>query len=218
MPSLLIRIRKPKLNRACGNKSLHSNATTTTFLDLSIHLPTTAAMENNAPTTVSRAPAQAFECTICSFEMENESAILINSNPVCVDCIKDRIVPRFYDAFKHEINYPIEYFAGVVLNPNDFAEFFDDYPRFTEKWAEKEKEYNTQPPTNRTYCKNVSKESGETCEAFIGDRTKFLLDIAFCARCEDYVCSRCGVKEEEHVCKTGEGTPEDLKGFKRCPG
>lgn len=169
-------------------------------------------------TLVSLAPVGKFECLCCFFDKE-EAAVLITSMPVCVECVKDVIIPRFFTALEQEFNYPVEWSPGKPLKPEDFAAFFDDYLRFIENWAEKESEYKTRGP-DRLYCRNLNERSGKQCEAFLGDRTTFLFDIVFCRSCDEWVCKRCGVKNEKHECKAdGDESEkiEGLEGTKRCP-
>lgn len=155
------------------------------------------------------------------FEDKNESAVVIDSSTICIDCIKDSIIPRFYEAVKHEFNWPVEWSAGIVMDPKDFKDFFeeDEYGGFAQSWWKKKWEYETLPHANRLYCKNV-KQSGEVCDAFLGDRTAFLFDIVHCRSCDVWVCKHCGVKDGGHECKasTEDHTPYGLEGCKRCPG
>ena len=137
---------------------------------------------------------------------------MIDSTPVCLDCVQT-IIPKFHAAAQFEINYPVEWAAGLTLNPQDFAEFFDDFPSFLTKWTDREREYKTSGK-DRLYCHG--------CSEYVGDRINFLFKIALCTTCKIWVCSRCGSKEKDspHACRTDakDGGEKDLEGCKRCPG
>jgi hypothetical protein len=138
--------------------------------------------------------------------------MMIDSTPVCLDCVKT-IIPKFQAAAQYEINYPVEWSANMTLNPQDFAKFFDDFPSFLSKWTEREREYRTSGK-DRLYCQG--------CSGYVGDRTRFLFKIALCNTCKIWVCSHCGSKDKDspHECRTDaeEDGVKDLEGCKKCPG
>lgn len=159
---------------------------------------------------VSRLPALAFTCSVC-FEDKGEEhyACHIDLDPVCIDCVKDDIIPQFYAALEHQANYPVKW-ADKALSPVDFADFFEDFPGLMWKWSEKAREYETSGK-NRVYCK--------CCEAFVGDRTLHATAVVLCLGCRNWVCSRCGHSERVHECKINEdddGT-HGVDGITKCP-
>ena len=138
--------------------------------------------------------------------------MIIDSTPVCLDCVQT-IIPKFHAAAQYEVNYPVEWSANLTLNPQDFAEFFDDFPGFLNKWTEREREYKTSGK-DRLYCQG--------CSGYVGDRTMFLFKIALCPQCKIWICSRCGSKDKDsaHECQSdaNDEDSEALGGCKRCPG
>jgi hypothetical protein len=72
-------------------------------------------MSNTASAPVHRAPKSAFECALCILD-KDESCMMIDSTPVCLDCVKT-IIPKFQAAAQYEINYPVEWSANMTLNP-----------------------------------------------------------------------------------------------------
>jgi hypothetical protein len=47
-----------------------------------------------------------FECGVCAADVEG-IPVVIDSSPVCGNCIKDSIVPDFENALKFEARYPV---------------------------------------------------------------------------------------------------------------
>ena len=167
-------------------------------------------MGHTTSAPVSRAPKGTFECSWCLLDIQDESAVIIDGDQLCVQCTRESVIPKFHAALKHEIDYPVKW-GPLTLKPQDFEEFFNDYLRFIWNWAEKEREYKT-PGKDRVYCQ----EKG--CEAYVGDRSAFLFPVALCPGHEKWVCSRCGHPDGEHECKTGqEDDLGDVEGCKRCP-
>lgn len=165
-------------------------------------------MNGKASVPAVRPPFRYFECTVCC-DKKRSAGVWIESNAVCVECVLESIIPQFHAALQYESSYPVKWSRGSPLKPSDFAQFFDDFPAFMQKWTAKEQEYKTPGPL-RVYCKE--------CTLFLGDRTTFTGDVVLCIGHDGCVCSRCGSAEKVHECKVGDNDDgsKGVEGVVRC--
>jgi hypothetical protein len=75
-----------------------------------------------------------FECGVCANDVEGDQFV-IDSTPTCIDCVRNAVVPLFYEALKFEAKYPPSWGGGVQLYHEQFAEYFEDYATFKEEWS-----------------------------------------------------------------------------------
>ncbi|KAK3716642.1 hypothetical protein LTR37_006272 [Vermiconidia calcicola] len=169
------------------------------------------------------APTQ-FECSVCADDRE-EVPIIIDSSPVCSECITTDIVPKFHAALEFETNYPVEWAEGIPLDPRDFSGYFEDFEKFIEAWKKKEEEYKTSVK-QRLYCGH------RNCGTFLTQRLEVprgeAIQYTSCLACKNYICKRCGLSRHPdslEVCRTILKEDEDeedpikgMEGFRRCPG
>ncbi|KAK3681956.1 hypothetical protein LTR37_020723 [Vermiconidia calcicola] len=169
------------------------------------------------------APTQ-FECSVCADDRE-EVTIIIDSSPVCSECVTTDIVPKFYAALEFETNYPVEWAEGIPLDPRDFSGYFENFGKFIEAWEKKEEEYKM-PVKDRLYCRHLD------CGNFLMRRLEVprgeVIQYTSCLACRNYICKRCGLSRHPdslEVCRTKLQEDKDeedpikgMKGYQRCPG
>ena len=116
---------------------------------------------------------------------------------------------------QHEANYQVKWPTATPLDPRIFAEYFDDFPHYFDRYKLKEKEYLT-PIKARLYCCS-SLLLGGRCSAFLGERAT-PPDLVDCSKCGKSVCGQCGSGEEYNACEAiAEDSLASLGGLKSCP-
>ncbi|KAK4555044.1 hypothetical protein LTR86_007810 [Recurvomyces mirabilis] len=100
--------------------------------------------------TVTRTIEEDYTCTICFDEKHDAHRLQISGDDICGDCFKDELIPKFEEAIKNEINWPVSW-ASQSLDP------LHDFPRhlfsndFLARWSKRMIEYSV-PPDSRIYC------------------------------------------------------------------
>jgi hypothetical protein len=154
-----------------------------------------------------------YECGICACDLPEPRSITIDGSPLCKKCVLESIIPKFYEALKFEAKYPVKWGRKVVLVPQGFVKYFDDYDAFLKKWQKRLIEY-TCLGKERLYCK--------VCNSFLGrlpvfDRSE---DVVRCDKCYMDVCGNCGAKNHKArdcTAEPGDNPFKDFKDTKECP-
>ena len=184
-----------------------------------------------------------FECGVCA---EDKSAWVHYhiGACVCLDCVKESIIPMFQEALLHEYAFP-PVFGQYRLNHKTFLNLFPT--GFVQKYEQKIKEYQT-PVKQRIWCQHtvlkpsvfenlgfrsrgevttqerahfLSKD-GETerCNGFVG-QLETVASLVFCTRCVGIVCSKCqapildrDIEKGQHECSTETDRTKEPDDFK----
>ena len=156
-----------------------------------------------------------FECSVCAFD-KDEPHVVIESDPICHECIVDSIIPKFHAALQHESNYPVIWSGLITLNHKDLSEFFEDYDTFRKQWEIKEQEYKT-PGKDRLHCRDCSSFLGERRSPIAPDMSD-LVPLVRCPTCVGWVCGRCGSVHGLNDCAADEEDDpiKDMEGYQRC--
>jgi hypothetical protein len=133
---------------------------------------------------------QMYECGVCASIFPKPASTTIDGSPLCKNCVLESIIPKFHEALKFETNYPVKWGGKVVIVPQGFKKYFDDYDAFLKKWQVRLIEYNC-PRTECLYCK--------VCTSFLGrlpvfDRSE---DVVHCKKRRMDVCGNCGAKNHK---------------------
>ncbi|KAK3674855.1 hypothetical protein LTR78_005199 [Recurvomyces mirabilis] len=89
-------------------------------------------------------------CTICFDGKHDAHRLQISGDDICGDCFKDELVPKFEEAIKNEINWPVSWASQSLSPSTDFPRhlFSDD---FLARWTKRMLEYSV-TPESRIYC------------------------------------------------------------------
>lgn len=161
-----------------------------------------------------------YECGVCADNFQGPPEKIVDGASLCRNCIVTSIVPMFWDAITDLSKYPVVWSAGVLLQPEDFTEYFDQtqVDDFYRRWDYRKLEHAT-ARRRRLYC--------QSCQAFAGERnpngaTDGRIDFVWCPECGSILCCHCGSSDHDfkdctNVDEQDDKSLDKVDGVKRCP-
>lgn len=172
-----------------------------------------------------------FECSICLEDKQEQAPCLIDGVEICIECIKENILPSFENALKYEHDYPPKW-GPIRLAIADFEDIVKKHfdQDFLDRYRRREIEYSAK---ERVYCKHqidshhapqpggvcppdsklaltpsmieTYKAAGRTqleCGGFVTEGPQPPGTIVQCSRCHGKICAACKSAERIAVWKT----------------